>query len=91
MRIGRLIQWLTLLGNFGVIAGFVLIAFQLSLNTEAIRLQSAMAMNREGSAAEIAYMGETTHIAMANAIFRPADMTDEQVGQAWAYMNIAVN
>ena len=68
-----------------------MVAFQLSLNTKAIRLQSAMAMNREASAAEIAYMGETTHVAMTNVIFRPAEMTDEQVGQVWAYMNVALN
>ena len=91
MRIDRLNQWLTLLANFGIIAGFVLVAFQLSLNTEAVRLQSAMAMNRDASTAESAYMGETTHIAMANAIFRTAEMTDEQVGQVWAYMNVALN
>ena len=87
----RVNQWLKMVGNFGVIAGFVLVAFQLSLNTEAIRLQSAMAMNREASAAEIAYMGETTHVALANAIFRPETMTDEQVGQVWAYMTVALN
>ena len=87
----RLNQWFKILGNVGVIAGFVLVAFQLNVNTEAIRLLSAMAMNREASAAEIAYMGESTHIAMATAIFRPSEMTDEQVGQVWAYMNIALN
>ena len=91
MKLDRLNQWLSLVANFGVIAGFILVAYQLNLNTESIRLRNAMDLNRDTSAAEIAYMGETTHVAFANAIFRPADMTDEQMGQVWAYLNIAMN
>ena len=81
MKLDRLNQWLSLVANFGVIAGFILVAYQLNLNTESIRLRNAMDLNRDTSAAEIAFMGETTHVAFANAIFRPADMTDEQIGQ----------
>ena len=81
MKLDRLNQWLSLVANIGVIAGFILVAYQLNLNTESIRLRNAMDLNRDTSAAEIAYMGEATHVALANAIFRPADMTDEQMGQ----------
>jgi hypothetical protein len=40
-------RWLSLLASFGVIGGFVLIAFQLDLNTEAIRLRNATELNRD--------------------------------------------
>lgn len=84
-------QWLSLLANIGVIAGFIMIAVQLNLNTTAIRLQNAMNLNRDASAAEIAHMGETAHEAFAAAVFRPTEMTENQVGQVWSYLNVALN
>ena len=39
MNLDRLNQWLALGANVGVVVGFLLIAAQLNLNTEAIRLQ----------------------------------------------------
>ena len=86
----RLNQWLSLLANVGVVVGFVLIAAQLNLNTEAIRLQNRLDMNRATTAGEIAFMGETTHVAFANAVLRPSELTDEQMGQVWAYLNITL-
>ncbi len=70
--------------------GFLLIAAQLNLNTEAIRLQNRLDFNRGFAAGEIAFMGETTHIAFTNAMLKPAELTDEQVGQMWAYLNVTV-
>ncbi len=62
MNLDRLNQWLSLGANVGIVVGFILIAVQLNLNTEAIRLQNRLDFNRGFAAGEIAFMGETTHI-----------------------------
>ena len=54
------------------------------------RLQNRLDFNRGFAAGEIAFMGETTHIAFANAVLTPSELTDEQVGQMWAYLNVTV-
>ena len=90
MNLDRLNQWLALGANIGVVVGFLLIAAQLNLNTEAIRLQHRVDLNRATNAGEIAFMGETTHVAFANAVLKPSELTDEQMGQVWAYVNLAL-
>ena len=65
MKLDRLNQWLVLVANLGVVAGFILLAFQLSLNTDAIRLKNATDLIRSSTAMELVYMGETTHVAAA--------------------------
>ena len=72
MNLDRLNQWLSLGANVGVVVGFLLIAVQLNLNTEAIRLQNRLDFNRGFTAGEVAFMGETTHIAFANAMLKPS-------------------
>ena len=86
MKIDWLNEWLTLIANVGVIAGFVLVAYQLSLNTEAIRLQSAQDQARMTSAAEVAFMGESTHEAFNTALRHPSELEDKQLHQVWAYL-----
>ena len=56
-----------------MVVGFLLITAQLNLNTEAIRLQNRLDFNRGFAAGEIAFMGETTHIAFTNAQTGRAD------------------
>jgi hypothetical protein len=87
MTLDALNKWLTLLANFGVIGGLVLVALQMNFNTETIRLQNDLELNREFAAGELAYMGDSTPIAYANALFHPADLTEPQLGQFWAYLH----
>ena len=91
MKFDSFNRWLSLLASVGVLAGFALVAFQLNLNTKAIRLQTAISVNQQMVAGEIAYMGETTHTAFALAAFDPSALTTEQVGQVWAYLNVGMN
>ena len=91
MKFDSFNRWLSLLSSIGVLAGFALVAFQLNLNTKAIRLQTAISVNQQIVAGEIAYMGETTHTAFAVAAFDPSALSTEQVGQVWAYLNVGVN
>ena len=83
-------KWLVALSNVGVLVGFVLIAYQLSLNTEAIRLQAGVGADHQLMAGELAFMGETTHEAFAIAMRDPGALTDAQVGQMWAYLTVGL-
>jgi len=89
MNLDAVNKWLTLLANFGVIGGLVLVAIQMNFNTETISLQNDLELNRALAAGELAYMGDSTPLAYANAVFRPADLTEAQLGQFWAYLHHA--
>ncbi len=80
-------RWLTLLANFGVIGGLVLIAMQMNFNTETIRLQNDIELNRGIAASELAFMGDAASTAYATAVFHPAELTAAQLGQIWAYLH----
>jgi len=87
MNLDALNKWLTLLANFGVIGGLVLVAMQMSFNSETMRLQNALELNREFAAGELAYMGDSASVAYATALFRPGQLTEPQLGQFWAYLH----
>ena len=87
MNLEMLNRWLGPISNLGVIGGLVLVAVQMQQNTAAIRLQNALELNRGIAAGEIAFMGDSTHVAYATAMFHPSKLTDEQAGQLWAYFN----
>ncbi len=87
MNLDALNKWLTLLANFGVIGGMLLIAMQMNFNTETVKLQNAIELNRGLAAGELAFMGETTHIAYTTALFHPEELTEAQLGQVWAYLH----
>ena len=91
MGLDRVNQWLTLVSNLAVLAGFILVALQLNLNTEAIRLQTTMAVSQQLSDGELQYMGESTHVAHTKALLQPSTLTDAEVSQVWAYLNVVVN
>ena len=84
-------KWLVALANVGVLVGFVLLAYQLSLNTEAIRLQAAVGAVQQQSTGELAFMGETTHEAFSIAMLDPGALTEAQIGQLWAYIGVGLN
>jgi len=64
-------KWLTLLANFGVIGGLVLVAMQMNLTAEAINQQSDIELSRGIAAGELAFMGDSTATAWAIALFHP--------------------
>ncbi len=84
-------KWLVAVANLGVLVGFLLLAYQLSLNTEAIRLQAKVGAVQQMSAGELAFMGETTHEAFSVAMLDPGALTDAQIGQMWAYIGVGLN
>ena len=80
-------QWLSIVTNFGVIAGFVLVALQLQQNTEALRIQASAITASAAISAESAFMGDTVAEAYAIALRAPEDLTDAQILQASGYLS----
>ena len=62
----------------------------MNLNTETIRLQAATELNQGFAAGELAFMGDSTYVAYATALFHPAELTEAQIGQVCAYNNNAM-
>lgn len=87
MNLDALNKWLTLLGNFGVIGGLVLIAMQMNFTAETIRLQNDIDLNKGIAAGEIAIMGDSAASAFATAVLRPAELSDIELQQLWAYLH----
>jgi hypothetical protein len=87
MFLDRLSQWLTVIANLGVVAGFLLLAMQLNQTTTAIEKQNASESAKVGMNAELAAIGDTGYEAMARAMLRPAEMREEQILQLWYYLD----
>ena len=90
MNLDQLNKWLTLVANLGVLAGIVLVAFQLKENTDATRVQSAYALNDTTIGGDIGCMGDTTADAVTTAYFKPQELTEAQVLQTWCYLELGV-
>ena len=90
MSLDTINKWFTLASNIGVVAGFVLLASQMSQNTQAIRLQNTQDQWRELSASESAFFGDTLYVAMTKALERPSDLTSEDIQQLWGYGNASL-
>ena len=90
MNFDRVNQWLSLVANLGVVAGFVMVAFQLQQNTEAVRLQADAVTSGANVAAESAFMGENVAEAYAIAWQSPEQLTDAQMLQISGYLNTSL-
>jgi hypothetical protein len=90
-KLETITTWLTLLSNIGVVAGFVLIAFQLQQNTKALQVQGAALSSNANIAAESALMGENVASAFAQAYREPRNLTDEQLMQVQGYLTTSFN
>lgn len=79
-------QWLMLVTNLGVVAGFILIALQLQQNSQALEIQARAISDSTAVAAEAAFMGENIADAYAVAQLRPSELTDGQMMQVSGYL-----
>jgi len=87
MNLDALNKWLTLLANFGVIGGLVLIAMQMNFTAGTIRLQNDIDLNKGIATGEIAIMGDSAASAFATAVLRPSEISDIELQQLWAYLH----
>ena len=80
-------QWLTIVTNLGVIAGFIIIALQLQQNTKALNVQAdSLAFSAE-LATYVALMGENVSEALVTAENQPTALTDTQISEVSGYIS----
>ena len=89
MNLDRIGQWVGILANVGVLVGFVLVAYQLQLNTTALQTTSKHKTNELFSNAEMALMGDTGNAAYAHALLDPESITPEEMVQNWSYFSLS--
>jgi len=87
MDSNKISNWLQVAGNFGLLAGLILVGFPINQNTEIARtsltarsFELAMQMN-------LSRMGENPEVALAKAATDPESLTDEELGivAQWAF------
>ena len=76
--------------DVGVFIGFMMVAFQLQQNTVALDVQTKAAMASTYSAAETALIGDEGSTAYALSLTNPAEMSDSQIIQVWAYYGASI-
>ena len=79
MDSSRLNNWLSIGGNLGLLAGLVLVAFQISQNSELTRIQLVHDSWLANQMMQLALAGENPSASWAKAIVAPETMTDEDL------------
>ncbi len=72
---GKLGQWLQVGANTGILAGLILVGFQLAQNTELLRLQIINDTSRRTADHEYIFVGEQGAEAWATAIENPTELS----------------
>lgn len=72
-------NWLQILGNFGLIAGLVLVAVQIQQNTTATEAQMISEAIAARNEFQLAIVGEDAAEALAKAIDDPANLTTKEL------------
>ena len=79
MNSEKLVHWLQIIGNFGLIAGLVLVAVQIQQNTEMTKAQMISEDRSIAVALKLAVLGENPAKAVAKAIDSPGKLTTEDM------------
>lgn len=79
MNSEKLVHWLQIIGNFGLIVGLVLVAVQIQQNTEMTKAQMISEDRGIAVALKLAVLGENPAKAVAKAIDSPGQLTTEDM------------
>jgi len=87
MDSNKISNWLQVAGNFGLLAGLVLVGFQINQNTEFARTNLTAQSYELAMQMGLARMGENPEAALAKAASDPESLTDEELGivREWAW------
>jgi hypothetical protein len=89
MNLERINQWVAILANLGVFAGFVLVAYQLQQNSQALVSASSHTTAELFSNGDIAMIGDTGYVAFAKALDEPQNITRDELVQLWSYLSLS--
>ena len=79
MNSDKLVNWLQVLGNFGLIAGLGLVALQIQQNTDITKAQMISEDRGIAVALKLAVLGENPAKVVAKAIDTPEELTTEDM------------
>lgn len=79
MRSDKLVNWLQVIGNFGLIAGLGLVAIQIQQNTDITRAQMISEDRDLAIALKLAQLGENPAEVVAKSIDSPDQLTTEDM------------
>ena len=79
MDSNKLSNWLQVAGNFGLLAGLVLVGFQINQNTEIARTDLTARGHELAMEMNLALMGENPTVALTKAATDPESLTDEEL------------
>lgn len=79
MQVSKVGNWLQIIGNFGLIAGLVMVAVQIKQNTEIAQAQLISESYRTAMEVPLGLMGENPAKAWSKAIHTPEELTNEDL------------
>ena len=79
MDSNKISNWLQVAGNFGLLAGLVLVGFQINQNTEIARTSLTARSFELSMQMNLTRMGENPEVALVKAATDPASLTDEEI------------
>jgi hypothetical protein len=90
MNLEKLGQWIGIVANVGVFAGFLLVAYQLHQNTLSLQSTSVYTSNQLFASSDMSMMGDTSYAAFAHALTDPARISPEELAQMWGYVSVTM-
>lgn len=90
MNLEKLGQWVGVVANVGVFAGFLVVAYQLHQNTISLQSTSAYTSNQLFASSDMSMMGDTTYAAFAHSLIDPASLSPEELAQMWGYSSVTM-
>jgi len=79
MTTDRFASWIQIVGNFGLLAGLVLVGVQIQQNTTAVKAQMLSDQMAASIALRLTIAGENPAVAMSKAIDAPDELTTEEL------------
>ena len=86
LKLEKINQWLVIATNLGIIAGFILVAFQLQQTSQSLQLQASAIAESTITQNDAAFIGETLAESYAVAQLRPDELTDAQMMEVTGYL-----
>lgn len=90
MNLEKLGQWMVVLANIGVFAGFLLVAYQLHQNTISLQSTSVYTSSQLFANSDMAMMGDTTYEAFARSLTDPTHLSPGELAQMWGYFSVTM-
>ena len=86
MQTSKLADWLQIMGNFGIVAGLILVGFQIKQNSDIAHAQIVSDGFALASNTRLALAGEEPGTILAKSLTAPRELTHEEIVKLNAYL-----